>query len=463
MKYSHIFFISLLISLLGLSSCDDDVSTVGSSLITDKSEIIIDSSFVASGFSVRNLTIQSRTSSQLIGRIQAKGFGNLSSEFVTQFMPAMNLDTAGVSANDIEYMEMLMFFDAGSFTGDSVAPMGLKVYPLTKQLPSPIYSDFDPQGYYDEANPWESKIYTGNALHSDSLNNLSYRTISVKLPIEFAKSFYNEYLTNPQTFATPSAFAKFFPGIYVKNSFGEGRVTNIKETRVNMHYMRHDTYVKDSVERDTVYHLARSYMAVTPEVISNNIIRLDVASQIEARVNAGEAILMTPAGFDVELKFPAKDVLNSYRSQAGKLAVINSLSLSIPADTIANIYGIDVPSNVLIVLKKDKADFFAKNSLTDNITSFLATYNSTTKSYDVSNMREYLIDLLSKDTVAEEDYVFTITPVDVTTETSSNGYYTSSQTYVTAIAPYVSGPTMAKLNLAEAKIKLTFGKQSANF
>lgn len=456
--------ISSAVFTAAFTSCDDDDTSVGSSLITDQSEIVIDSTFVVSGHSVLNSSVQSRTSTQLIGRIDAKGYGRLSSDIVTQFMPAMTLDTTGVGVDDITKMEMLMFFSAGSFTGDSLVPMGIQIYPLTKALPSPIYSDFDPADYYNPADMWESKIYTGNALSNDSLNNLSYRTIAVELPLSFAKSFYSEYIKNPQTFASPEYFTtKFFKGLYIKNSFGDGRITNINETRINLSYNKHDTYTRNDTVRDTVYHRTNSYMAVTPEVISNNIIKFDISEQLKSRVAAGEALLVAPAGYDVEMQFPLVDIINAYRRQSGQLSVINTLTMSIPYEAIDNDYNIMAPSNVLVVLKKDKNDFFANNKLADNATSFLATYNSTTKSYDISNMRQYLLDNLAKEQITADDYTFIITPVYVTTETQSSSYYQSGSTYVTGVSPYVDGPAMVKLLLDKTKIKLTFGKQSANF
>ncbi|MCM1483174.1 MAG: DUF4270 domain-containing protein [Muribaculaceae bacterium] len=462
MKKSGLLILPL-VALSMFTACDDDVTTIGSSLITDKSEIVIDSTFTITGRSVENKVVQSRTVTQLIGRLEAKEYGTLSSEIVTQFMPASEIDTAGVSVNDIDSIKLVMFFNTGAFTGDSLMPMGLQVYPLTKQLPSPIYSNFDPTEYYNPADMWESKIYTGNALASDSLNELYFRSIIVDLPLEFGRKFYSEYLTNPATFDTPQSFANFFPGLYIKNSFGSGRVTNITETRINLFYRRHDTVEVDDVEKDTIYNLVRTYMAVTPEVVTNNILNLTPAADIMARVNSGESILAAPAGLDVEIEFPIVDVIGSYRRQAGELSVINTLTMSIPAEEITNSYGIAPPEYVLVVLKKDKADFFAKNKITDSKTSFLATYNSSTNSYTLSNMRQYLLDMLEKDQLTAEDYTFTITPVDVTTESTSDSYYQTSQTYITSIAPYVSGPSMVQLKLSEAKIKLTFSKQYANF
>ncbi|MCM1292825.1 MAG: DUF4270 domain-containing protein [Bacteroides sp.] len=453
-----------LISVASFIACDDNTTTLGSSLIEDNTAVVIDSMFTISGRSMANDDVQSRTATQLLGALNAKEYGSFSSDFVAQFMPSLVLDTAGTSAADIDSVKLVMFFTTGNFTGDSIVPMGLKVYPLNRQLPSPIYSDFDPSGYYDESDCWtpNNQIYTGNALYNDSVNNLATRSVSVKLPIEFGRKFYNEFINNPSTFLTPQSFVKFFPGLYIKNTFGSGRVINFGETRINFYYKRHSTYTKEGVERDTIYHAVSSYMAVTPEVISNNLIRMTPSQSLVGRINSGEPIIVAPASYDVELKFPAVDIINRYKSNGGSMSVINTLTMSIPVEKITNGYNILPPANVLLVLSKDKKKFFADNTIPDNKTSFLATYDEENGVYEFTAMRDYILDLINKNNITADDYTFTLTPVDVTTETSSGSYYSTGSTYVTGVIPYVSGPAMCKLLLGDAKIKFTYSKQSIN-
>lgn len=465
MNITRNIIISSIAAAIALSACDDSTSTIGSSLVTDRSEIIIDSTFTITGSTTVNNDLPSRTTTQILGSLDAKEYGRFSSEFVTQFMPALKIDTTGVSINDIDSIRMYLFYLKGDFTGDSIVPMGLKVYPLTKQLPSEIYSNFDPDGYYDESNCWtpKSQIYTGNALHNDSIGNLAYRSVIVNLPLSFGKKFYQEYLDNPATFATPQAFAQFFPGIYVKNSFGSGRVINFNETRVVLYYRQHAKVTKDNVTRDTVYNIASAYMAVTPEIISNNIINLELSSELKQMAsNADEPIIVAPAGYDVELTMPIPEIIHRYRTQGGEMSVINSLAISIPAKEIANKYNILPPKNVLLVLSKDKDDFYANNKITDDLTSFLATYDDVNQCYTFLNMRQYLLDMLAKDELKPEDYTFTLTPVNVTTESTSSSYYQQGTTFITAITPYVAGPAMCKIDLKNAKIKFTYSKQIVN-
>lgn len=466
MKLSRLI-LTTCVAVYGASvvSCDDATSSIGNSLITDRSEIVIDSTFTVSGESKVNADIQSRTTTQLLGSLNAKEYGTFSSEIVTQFMPALQLDTVGVSINDIDSIKMLMFYTAGNFTGDSLVPMGLQVYPLIRQLPSPIYSDFDPTGYYDDTDCWSNgtHIYTGNALYNDSINNLTYRTVAVKLPKSFALEFYQKYLDSPETFSNPDAFARFFPGLYIKNSFGSGRVINFSETRINLYFRRHGKVTKDDVTRDTIYNTSASYMAVSPEVISNNIIRLQLSQSLRDMADQNQTILVAPAGYDIQLTFPTREILKRYRENAGALSVINTLTLSLPVEKITNRYNIAPPSYLLLVLSKDKAGFFAQNKITDNKTSFFATYNEYTKTYDFTDMRQYILDMLAKDNLSAEDYTFTLTPVNIVTESSSSDYYYGQgQSFITEITPYVSGPTMCRLKLDEAKIKFTYSKQSVN-
>ena len=409
-----------------------------------------------------NSDIQSRTITQILGTLSAKEYGDFSSDFVTQFMPAMKLDTVGVSVNDIDSAKLLMFFAPGNFTGDSIVPMGFKVYPLKKQITSPIYSDFDPTDYYDENDCWTptNQIYTGNALYNDSLNTLSYRTVAVKLPTEFAKSFFSEYVEKPQTFASPQTFAQFFPGLYIKNTFGSGRVINFTECRINVYYKRHQKVTMDNVERDSIFHRTGAYMAVTPEVVTNNIIKMQLSEQLKNIVEVNkEPIIVAPASYDVELTFPTKEIIRKYRETSGALAVLNSLTMSIPVEKIENSYNINPPQNVLLILKNKKADFFANNEINDDKTSFLGTYNETTKTYEFSVLRQYILDMLAKDELTPEDYTFTLTPVNVITEQSQSSYYYEGQVYISGITPYVAGPAMCKLDLPNTKITLTFSKQ----
>lgn len=463
MKKTAIFLnILSVIALILFPACNDGANGIGTSLVKDQTEIIMDSVFILTGESVENNRIQSRTITQVLGNITAEGYGEFTSDFVTQFMAATKLDTDNVKVEDIDSLKLIMRIPKTAVIGDSLAPMGLQIYTLTKPLPSPIYSDFNPDEYYDSSKPVISQVYKSNVLEEGDTAQMRTSTyIFVNLPKKMGQDLYKMYLDNPATYATPSSFTKAFPGFYVKHNYGSGNVVKIEQTVMRMYYHKNSV---NSAGRDTTIRYTGYYYGVQPEVVTNNIIRYRMADNLRQRLDKGENLLVAPAGRDVEMTFPALDVIKSYRDKAGKLSVINTLTMKIPVESIENNYGITPPSSILMILSKDKDKFFVDNDVNNDVTSFIGTYDATNRCYSFTGLRGYLVGLLAKEEIKPEDYTFTITPVSLvtTTEASTYYYYYGTTETVNAIVPYVGVPVMATLNLKEAKIILTFSKQNGN-
>lgn len=455
--------------LLGLASCDDGVSGAGGSLVQDEVEIIIDNDFTVSGHSVSNDLVQSRTVLQLLGKIDAQGYGSLSSDIVCQYMPAASLVTDYVTSETIDSVKLVLTMFKDGFSGDSIVPMGLSVYELTKRLPAPIYSDFDPSEYYNKGRIIGSTVYSGvidgaAGIGKDNSGSI-FKNIYVDLPREFGVKLFEKYQSSPAIFSDPASFAEWFPGLYITNSFGSGRVTRVVSNMINVYY--HKVQPIPDTDRDTILPAVGTYLAVTPEVITNNNISYNMAQSLSNDVASGKTLLVAPLGFDVEFTFPAQDILDRYKAQGGSLSVINSLSFSIPVKSIENNYGLTPPPYVLMVKKKDKEKFFSGTQINDNISSFYAAYNTTTKKYEFSSMRDYILDLVKKGEATEEDTQFVICPALVSFYVNSTsdyyyyyyGYNTQS-TQVSSITPYVVQPVMAELDFENADISFTFSKQT---
>ena len=447
---------------LGFVTACNEGSEVGNSLVSDEISIVVDSSFTVSAHSVVSDAVLSRTVMQILGVIDVPEFGYMRSDIVTQFMPANTLDTTNVTVADIDSLKLVMLVNEGSFTGDSLALMGLEVYPLVRQLETPIYSNFNPEGYYD-TTPIGSTSYNMSYAFETMTTNGNYFTVSVDLPVELGRSFFNEYKTNPATFSSPGAFARFFPGLYIRSSYGSGRITRIGSTTMQMYY--HRNYVNDQGNDTTVYDVG-SYFAVTPEIITNNDITVQLSDGIRQRTAQGQSLLVAPTGLEVEMTFPAEDIIASYRrGTADGIGVINNLTMRIPVETITNEYNIGVPTDVLLVLKKDRDAFFRDNKLPDSMTSFTATATAMsdgTTAYVFDSLRDYLINLMAKDEVTPDDYTFVLVPITVTTETNSD-YYGNYTSTVTGIVPYVSAPQMGRIMTENIKINFVYSKQTTNF
>lgn len=442
---------------ISLFSCGD-TQNIGTGLLTDQVEILVDSSFTVTGKSVYEADVQSRTTTQLLGIIEAPSFGRFSSDFVTQFMPSGSLDTTGITTADIDSIKLIFAVPKGAFVGDSVVPMGLEVFPLTAALPSPIYSNFDPTGYFNENQLIASEIYAPNTIYeSDSIAELSYRYVYIPLPRKLGQDLYQAYIDNPSSYLSPEAFTKIFPGVYVRNSFGSGRVMRIESSIMRMYY--HTTTLASDGVTDSIINTFGNYYAVTPEIITDNIMSYDMSPVLTSMIDNGKAVIAAPTGSEVEMTFPATQLVNSYRTQSGPIAIVNDLEMKVPAAVIANNHGINPPPYLLMVLSSKKADFFNDNNLPDNETSFYASYDEASKSYRFTGMRDYALWLLGKDDITPEDYTFTLTPVSLNFATNNSGYY-GSTSYLESVAPYVYEPAMTELDLGKVKIIFTFSRQT---
>lgn len=444
----------------GLVSCDE-ASEIGSSIVEDNVEVVIDSVFTITGSSQENNIRYARTSNQLLGTIDAEGYGSLSSDFVAQLMPANKMVTDGVTAANIDSIKLRMFMSEGAYVGDSVAPLGLQVYKLKKQLPNTIAEFTTPADYYDPQALLATKTYNASVVgYSDSLADIftsqAVRVVDVKLPLELGREFYNKYVSpgGKELFNDPEAFAQWFPGLYVKNSYGSGRIMTFYATRMYMYFSKQDKID----DKDTTLYYVNSFLAVTPEVVNYNNIQQRLSPEL-SKIAATSPIVVAPSpqGYDVNVTVPVRDIVAKYKSQAGKYNVINAMTFKVAAEEITNDYGIEPPSYLLLIKKDKRDEFFAKAELTDNKTSFYAAYNRTTKSYTFSSMRQYVLDMIEKDSTTgleDSDGEFILMPVTLVTETSG------SQVSVLAIVPYTETPVMAKFNWDDSKIKVVYSKQT---
>ena len=448
-------------TLAGVTACNEE-SQIGGSIAQDGVAFIVDTSFQITAKTVLSDSVISRTISQMIGCVDAPGYGLLSSNVVTQFMPAITLDTAGVKLEDVDSLKLHFTFEKTGFTGDSIAPMGIEVYPLTKTLSTPIYSNFDPTGYFDDSLKLGQTVYnlTWSSLPKAEQGTTT-RTLDISLPQSLAKKLYSAYLENPASYASPTFFSEnVFKGPFIKSSYGSGRILRVSKTVMNMYYHRTAPVAGATPPRATTIVGIGSYYAVTPEVISNNSISLSMAQSVKDAVAQGQQIVLARAGYDVELVFPARELIASYKSSLKGLGVINPLSMVVSALPIENKYEIAPPPNMMLILKKDKDSFFKENKLPDNKTSFYAAYNTVGQTYAFTVLRQYLLDLMDKDEITDEDVTFVLTPVNVSTETSSSDWYGNSSSYVTGVTPFVSWPAMVKIDPAKTKIRFIYTKQT---
>ena len=458
--------VATLAVLIVATACDEN--NIGSSILDTETSVVVDSSFTVVCSPEINDKMPPRSLTHLLGAINVKEYGTLESDFVTEFMPASEIDTTGVSVADIDSIRLVLRVPEGSYVGDSIVPMKVSVYRLKKNLPFPIYSDFNPEDYYDKSYLLGSRSYSMTSVNQDSILMADYNQttgatnyfyqIAVTMPRQLGVDLYNLYVNNPEVFKDPDVFKQHFPGIYATTSYGNGRVSKISSTMMRMHYRKHA--VKDD-GGDTVYVRQSNYLGTSPEVVTTNNIRYAPSEQIKAMVAAGEPVVASPAGYNVKMKLPVNDVLNRFSQlETEGQTVLNSVTVTIPVETIDNNAGVNPPAYLLLVKASKKDDFFTNGDLPDNKTSFYAAYSASTKSYSFTGLRSYFKAALDGEYDGDEGLEdFYLIPIDVTI-TTSRDYYGQTTSTLTSVLPQLSTPAMAKLGVA--KLFAAFSKKNYN-
>lgn len=462
--------LSLIFSSL-LFSCQDDLSSQGSSLVKGEVSIIVDSIPTAiKAESVDYNAYDARSTTKLLGRVKVPEYGSLSCTFLSQLYPSPTLGISDtVPEAYIDSIKLLLQVPRKSFTGDANTPQQVKIYRLNNQLPADITNNADPSAYCNTSDPAAligSSTYTLSGLN---LTDTAYKNntsvfIRVPFPREEALRLVRQYRTNPAIFQWPQTFAQTFPGIYVEQTFGNGCIGNIDQLGIFLYYrVDKKESVKDpeTNEMTTTTVIKRDSVCVftgTPEVISSNVIKLNLSDKLKDMAASGKSIITTPGGYLTDITFPAKEILERYNQNSSRLTVVSSLSMEIPAEEIKNDYGIGVAPYLLMVKKADREKFFQNNSLPDEVTTFTAPYNVAKKSYSFTTLRTYILSLIEKGEITPEDTEFSLVPVDITSENVTN-YDNTITTYVTRCANYISKPTMTLLDTENTIINFTYTKQ----
>ncbi len=465
-------FAASLLPLLGcgLVACNDELTTIGSSLSKGEVVITMDSIETVLSTSTRlQENIDSRSYTKLLGRISVPEYGSLGCSFVTQMVCSnkMNIPDS-IGWDDIDSVRLVLSVPRGSLTGDSLAPQQLKVYPLNRMLPDNFGSNFSPEGYYDPAESWGTESYTLSVIsRGDSVvKKENYIRIPLHVPEAWARKVFEMYRANDPVFQWPSTFNEFFPGLYVEPSFGNGCIGNVTKAEINTywHHTASETQLVDSVYKpvSVIKRDSLCLMSSQPIVNCTNLISYNISDRIKQLVAEGHPVLTTPGGYVVDFSFPVDQLLKRYEESGQGMAVVSALEFSIPATTIRNEHGLDVAPYLLMVKTKDCESFFSENRVPDNVTSFYAPYNATSGAYRFASMRQYFLNLYDRYRAGEEitsdDTDFTLIPVEVKTEVVEG--YSSSTTYVTRCSQYILKPTMTQLAMDRALICFTFSNQA---
>ncbi|WP_294080910.1 DUF4270 domain-containing protein [Proteiniphilum sp. UBA5384] len=453
MKFKSLYsvFVIILIALFAVS-CDDTLEGPGFTVQPpdDRREIGLDTLELLAR-TLQMDSIYAKTRYPVLGEYTDPVFGTIKSEYIGEFYFPEGTGFADDAAIDSVRVQLAYT----TMMGDSLSPMGLSVYEVTESLKGvKNYSNIDPKEYADMSAPLGTQIFTGrNSTYrtetSSSGSSIRVYEINVKLPKDIGDKFLTEYKKeNHGKLVDPDKFREFFPGLYFTTDFGKSTIISVSLTSLMVHYKYTDKG-GSSTGQDTIRTTAMS-LNITPEVTQINHIE---NKNDQLLYDTDYAYVKSPAGVTTEITFPFSEqgVHEKLKSQALNLADLTIPA--IPETDEGSMVKLSPPTYLLLVHKDSLDGFFEKKKLTDQVTSFIGKFDTSTYSYsfgNISTMVNYYNEKHKEKPTEEFKLVYCLIPVDVTFVTNSYG-----QTTTTPMSIYNQiWPSAVRLDKREGNLKL---------
>ena len=437
------------VALLTLS-CNDTLDQVGFTVQPgkDRLKVGVDTLFMQA----RTIQVDSmfaKTKYPVLGEYIDPVFGSIKSDYIGEFyFPEGSGFKTGATIDSVRVV-----VSYSTMMGDSLAPMELSVYEVTKSLQGVNnYTHHDPANYADMSAPLGKEVFTGKnrtyrtETYTSGYSSQEYKVydINVQLPYQLGEKFLNEYKKPGHgQMVNADTFRKFFPGLYFTTTFGNSTMLNVSFTSFYVHYHYLDPK-GSSTKQDTIRTDAMR-LYITPEVTQLNHIKNDNGQLLEP--NASHTYVKSPAGVNTEIIFPLSELNNKLKSQALNLAKFTIYAMP---DAIENpMVKLSPPDYLLLVNKDSLAGFFEEKKLID-VTSFIsAKFDATTYSYQFSNISS-MINHYNEELEGEPfDLVYYLIPVDVTFATDTYGNTTTTPISISN----QMWPTAAMLDKREGNLK----------
>lgn len=406
MKINNFWFVLSALFATIWVSCDDNTEGLGESMIPEEDVITVGTKKynAYSRSLLAGDSILARTSTAYLGRYTDPFYGTFEADFLAQFhcVEGFQFPDGGVVGDSAIDTEVRLYLS--SHFGASDNPSHLVVYPLDSVLQEgqTFYTDIIPEDYYDESqDPIAGRAFTADdQTIPDSVSSESdfVPYISVKLPREFGTQIIRKYYEKDAegnhigkaNFANAEAFINnVCKGLYFKCDQGDGTILNVMQAQLNVKF----SYLTKSSSGNTdsaVVVLAQ--FAATQEVIQANRFSADKEVLRKLVEEDGSCTyLKTPAGIFTEVTLPLDEIANNHVANGDTL---NSIKLTFTRynerdnDAANTSIRMGIPKTLLMVRKKDMYTFFEKNSVTDNLSSYLAYFDESSNNYSFNNIAQ---------------------------------------------------------------------------
>ncbi len=396
---------------IAITSCSDSTDRLGSTLTSpvDKFKVTTDT-FNVSTQSIKADSVLSRGVYTYLGQIKDPETGAyITSDFMAQFNVLESMskrvfpNVEEMKAQGYTYVPECDYCQlnvvVNSFQGDSLAAMKLNVRemktPMTES--KTYYTNFDPEkeGYLrtDDGAVDQNVVYSMVDLTlSDSLRNVRNTNgyyLSFNIPLNkkyidkngveyenYGAYIMKQYYEHPEYFKDSKTFTRnICPGFYFKSTDGLGVMTEVLYVQLMVGY--------HSIKNDSVYSAYTAFTS-TEEVLQTNHIT-NSNSNIQKLVDDKTCTyLKAPAGIYTEVTLPIEEIKKGHENDtitSARIVFSRMNEKSRYSDVV-----LEEPTNLLMVERDSLYTFFENNSVPNNKTSFIATFNSKYKTYTFNNL-----------------------------------------------------------------------------
>ena len=418
MKIKSLWTLISFLTILAFVGCDDDLNSVGSNIQPPSDSIYVTTdTIILKARTVPVDSVYARTINGVLGKYQDDIFGTIKSDYLCQFYYS---DSTKFKDN-LQSIDSVKFgIDFALFSGDSLAPMGLSVYEVTKKLPDNFYTNVDPSPYIGSSPKLlTNSAYTVNGAKKVAKYQTGYpqRVIYSDLGIQFGQRILN-YYNDPTIKKNKDTFNEMFKGAYVTTTFGSGTLINILYTSIEIYYSWKDIKGNHDNTQDTIRSTLFT-LSATPEVIQLNHVQNENPQNLFTE-GTGQTYMKTPAGVFTEIVIPIKEISEHMQAPTVDYKTVTSAQFSLKGYTEkepSKPFSLQRPGNVLLIDKDSVQTFFSRRQLPDGKSSIYTSRNTTYNTYDFSNISALVNHYREKNV---DNATFLVIPVDVTKESSSS-------------------------------------------
>lgn len=477
MKIKVLSSLLIIFTSFFIVSCDDDIDSIGETIQPEIDDII---------FEIDNISLTAKTVSiadyifvqndkALLGELNDPVFGNLKADFLAEYYCANEKFTLGYDDKaTVDSVSLYFQFFKSDFMGDTISPMSMSVYELTKDLEPNFYTNIDPLKYCDKKTILGQRYFSFQETNVNVYDGVTYRTTKIELDKAYGENLYKEWEKDNKVLKDSEGLRKIMKGIYVTTDFNKNGIFAFDDANSSVDVRVYYSYKLKKVnepDKDSIINTALR-LPIAADAIKMNRVTNTSWNELQSIQGNNESdkrtLIKSPAGVVTELTIPlaeikkkAQDKTNSKDKFMVNSAVFKILGFTEEEKELS----ITERPNTLLFINKDSIDnFFLNKKKPDGLTSIVMVRDTTNNSYNYSyqnttaassnnlsaTINHYLEQDKKDDNLDIQELKFLLIPIDATVD---------SQSQISSIENSLS-PSAAifRTNEKHMKMSLAFSK-----